>query len=541
MKPQESHGMAKYLHWNALWIGLFLLAIALFLFGSPFSIDDFLFQIPLKPWFDSQGIRIPYGNGDIAVYGYPLPLIMEVIREHAATDNSRLCNIIVSFILPFPKWVGMLPPFLAWCYAVTGSIRLSGTDWRRSHLIPVAIFFWTFFMTWRGGMTSVVYAFNYVVSAGLCILLLRLLFSGGRGRGRMLGILVLSTAIGWWQEAFSIPMIAGIAALTALRKDCRNRYFYASLVGLSIGLVGIVGTPSFSYRFLHQATSPLYDLSRKLACALLWDVPYWIFTVLLLYVMSKGYWKKVRNKSLTVLLAISGFIPICMMMVTYCDCRITTWTQIASVAGILCIVNDVWPDYWQRLTPVTATVSTVCLVSSFLHLAVADYYALKMRASITAAVEHFQRNPSETHFGEVHTNDRLPLIALTMPGSFAYGSTIALIDRYVSQAQYSFAIIPQELRNITERSGVPLDGDSGARLIDGRIVIPSKYDGPVTHNSYTGSCHFLADYGDGYRAIRVSISTFKSESDGKRYYYVCPYDSWIDKHFRQIKGLRYAR
>lgn len=101
------------------------------------------------------------------------------------TDNIRLGNLLILFFLLLPKWVGSSIMTLLWVYGVMDALKLSGIDWYKSALVPLALFLWTFGILWSENYGVMDYQFNYLFSLAVAMWLLRFLERREWGEGSM--------------------------------------------------------------------------------------------------------------------------------------------------------------------------------------------------------------------------------------------------------------------------------------------------------------------------------------------------------------------
>lgn len=526
-------------HWNTLWIALFLSAIGIFLFATPLTSDDFSFQEKFTGWYLDHGMQVPEENlNAFSVGDFPFHQTTEAWKQRIQTDNSRLGNLIVTPLLLFPKWVGMTLAYAAFLIGFFKCLSLASLNRRRSPLVSLAIFLWTFFFPWRDSMASMVFAFNYIIPSGLSLWLVSLVL-GKPSTVRPAKILLLSFLTGWWHEGFCLPLIVGFLLLLCLRPEFRRKQTFLALVGLTCGLLFIIVPGSFGNRV--DNTVKWGNLLDNLPFALIISVPYILFFLIWMW-MRRRRRKIAENPTVTFMLA-SGFVPIVLLLATYSQSRLITWSICASVTGILYLLNHCRLPHRKAGALFLHLSQAVLLVLSFAHLGVADYYAFRIRSYFYRGIHEFNINPDRTIFGEVLTQDKLPMIAFNMPDALVFNTSVEIINRtrlkyYNETPSNTFAIIPQELRNTTVSSGTKLQGNLNARAYNGRIFAPrdSSAGQPTRLIDYS---NFEVDFGRGYVRKPICILPYRSEADGRQYWCILPYSSWVDFTFGEIKGIRY--
>lgn len=526
-------------HWNTLWISLFFIGIGIFLLGTPKTIDDFWFQQSLSGWYESQGMIVPEESTDIRNYGFPFEEIVATWKFRITSDNARLGNILVTPLLVFPKWIGMSAVYISFILSFFLSLRTASVDWRRSLLVSPAIFIWTFIFPWRDGMTSLVFAFNYVMPAGLSVWLCYLILK--KRAASNIGVLILAFLVGWWHEAFAGSLICGLIATAILYKGYRNRLTYTALAGLIAGLLLIVLPSSFGHRI--GVTVSRDSLFNNLFNCMIINFTYIIFIIMCIW------WSFRRKRSVkdpvVIFMLFSGSVSVFLMLLTYTQSRITTWTTCASLIGILILLKD-YRTPRSRTANIIKNIATATLLAlSLIHLTFVDYYSIKIYNSFFNGVHEYNENPQKQLFGKVYSPDKLPMILLNLPDHLIYNTTCHLIfTSYESSHQHipehPFYIIPEELKYTTRESGTPLKGDLNARMYNGRIIVEAENSG-ITSRYIVQYGIYEIDLGNGYIVKNIALYKFRSEADGREYYYISPYTSWIEKHFKEIKGIRHLR
>lgn len=91
---------------NVVSLIIFVIGLSLFLIVTPKNADDYLYLLHFRDWFTNQGIIFPENGGNIFKAGFPLNESIYSVIEHYKLDNGRLGNIVATFFLILPKWVG---------------------------------------------------------------------------------------------------------------------------------------------------------------------------------------------------------------------------------------------------------------------------------------------------------------------------------------------------------------------------------------------------------------------------------------------------
>lgn len=522
------------LHWNVFWLFVLTIGLGIVLFVTPRSADDYWFVKNMRWWFVQQDILETDNGGDVVCYGLPWHDIWLEIKYRISIDNARLGNILVLPFLFLPKWVGMTPVMISWLFTMRCSFSLSRVDWRTSVAVPMAVFLWTFFIPWRDSMTSVVFAFNYVVPGALVCALLMSLFRSHGHRRSLPKVILLGFLTGWWHEAFGLPIAAGLLSLIIIDRRWRNGMVFSALGAIVAGTLMILCAPSFGIRAGGTVDVSVGGVLKKLPMVLAMTAPYWLFISMVVYrlVRRKAMW----SRPLLVMMAVSGMVPEIMSLVTYTQSRIVYWTECASVIGLLALLADWTPAGCIRARIAKGAMVLLALLAS-VHWACADYFSFKIRREFMSAIEHYRRNPDLTAFVNIIDSHKLPLIALNMPNVLAFNTDLSQFNHYLDDREPKMHVVPEELRRATMETGEAIDGNMEARVLDGWLYtpVPEGLEAPFCGPS----SEFDVDFGDGYRKYPIWFVSFRSEADGRDYVYVHIYTSWFNNHFRHLRGFRY--
>lgn len=520
------------LHWNVLWLMALTVGIGIVLFVMPRNLDDYWFVKEMRWWFVQQDILETDGGGDVLRYGFPWHDILKEIEFRVTIDNARLGNILVLPFLFLPKWVGMVPVMLSWLYIMRSSFRLSRVDWRTSPMVPAAVFLWTFFIPWRDSMTSVVFAFNYIIPCALACALLMSLFHG-HGR-RLIKVVLLGFLTGWWHEAFGLPIAAGLLTLVLVDRRWRNRLTFSALAALVTGTLMIVCAPSFGVRTGSTVNVYISEILRKMPAVMVMTAPYWLYVCIFVFRLIRR--KAMREKALLVMMVVSGAVPVIITLVTYTQSRIMFWTECAAVIGLMTLFGRWKPFGSIRAGLVKGVMAALALLAS-IHLAYADYFTFRIRHEYMSALAQYRQNPESAAFVDVINSQTLPMIVLNMPDVLMFNSDMYQFNAYLDSDEPKLHVVPRELRRATMETGEAIGGNMEARVLNGRLYTPVPEGLEVPMHGMASE--FDADFGDGYKKYSIWFVSFRSEADGRDYVYVHIYTSWYNNHFRRLRGFRY--
>lgn len=524
---------------------LFTAAIGVFLIGMPKYTDDYWFLRNLSEWYYSQGIADATEGGNIFKAGMPWREVFQTQYELWKYDNVRLGNQLVVFFLLLPKWVGSGISLLAWIYTMFISFRMARVDIKCSALVFLAVIMWGVFVAWSNQMGSMVFQYNYVLATAVSLWLISLLNfwkpdnrESSRSRHSAVfsrfaagaGCFIVGIIAGWWHEAFSISVFAGLCFLCLLFKECRNYKTFCAMAGLLIGIAILVEAPGTEIR----AGGFNLDFKSKIPYIVAYNLSYYIFLAVVLFVGYKHGWKRLLSDKLVLFCLINGLIPICISSIIYAEARVTWWSQIIAVIGMMRVLEDYRPRYWNSYSKGNLIWLIPLGMLTFIHLIVADVYVFKIRDYMHKGIMAFSENPEKTVFEDVVTCDDFPLISGRMP-DVVMSAQLGWFANFLRpwSGKLNFNIIPSELRNATAGAGRQLKGDIGARELGGRVFMAAE------GKDYL-NCQFTwfdVDFGNGPVAVQAAVFRFYSEADGKEYIYINLLSPWFARHFKTIQAI----
>lgn len=538
-KKRPASILRGILCWNLLWIVLSAAGLGVFLIGMPKYIDDYWYMIHLGPWFESQGIFSPEQGGDVWSHGIPWAMVYDTWVEHWTTDNARLCNCILPLLLLLPKWACSVVSLLAWVVAMFLSFRLSGTDWRRSAFVPVALALWGFLMPWKDSMGALAFQETYVWLSAIALWLVRLYLSERHGTGRCVALFALGVVVGWWHEGFGLPIIVGLLMLALVFRRFRGWKTWAAVAGLACGVAVIMLAPAMARRSSVNLHLDAAYIASSLLKGLAVNLPYIGALAVVAAASVRRRGASLLKDPVVLFSLTSGLASMAMVFVTFTNSRVVWWADLISVICIMRVIVLEWPGTWGSYRLWSRILGAALLVPLYVHQGVAAYYTLEFRRDLERCVAFYADNPGRSIFGRVRTGENLPVASLNLPDVLEYQNGLAPMSAYWSELgrKDHFYIIPQELRNVTATSGQALDGDAGMRMLDGWLF----YESDGRDLGYPPTVPAEADYGSGYVPVQARLAEFVSEADGRRYVYVYLYTNWFNQHLRRIRGVRHIQ
>ena len=513
-------------------ITVFAFGFAIFLIGMPKYVDDIRFMEFIYPWMVEHGIANFNEGINIFREGFPWEEISKTWITNWYGDNIRLGNLLVVFFLLLPKWVGGMLSSGVWLWCMKASYRLAGIDLRRSSLVALGLVLWVVFMPWENWLDTLVFQFNYILPTGIIlwyILKVR----------KRIWLLVMGLVIGWWNEAFSIPLLASLISIALLYKSERKSSVLFAFLGISLGIIIIAVAPGTVERFNIQVSFSHNTLIEKGWGLLSFNISFYLFTILqLLQGVRKGF-PTIWQDRLSVFLWLNGLYNILLSLATYVAPRVTWWAQIVSIIGILYLLHKNAPEYWNSykwkniwyVIPITA--------AALIHLIFVDITVCRINRSFNKAIDNYLANPGKSVFSEVYTLGDYPMLSFNRPVVGFYGPDTSkdISDLIAVKGDQPFIIIPKELQYASVKTGDSLAGSPGVRIQNGRVYIDS--DSIKLGNRERVILE--VDYGKGYVWTRGYAYKFKSEGDGRYYHYIHVESPWYVQHFKKIRGLRIDR
>lgn len=528
---------------NTLFLSLFIVAIGVFMIGMPKYSDDLWYMFNLRDWFYEQNIYNFTLGGNILKYGIPWTDIFKTWHDHWLTDNIRIGNLLVIFFLLLPKWVGSGFALLILIYSIIECFRIADINFRKSPLVLLGILIFGICLPWWDRMGSMDYQFNYVLSTGVGLWFLsRLKINNGTGKQTKIGGItcIITFLVGFlagaWHEGFSIPIMIGVIFLLFMYKSCRNKNFYWGLSGIVIGIALISFTPGTFYRLSLFYNPSIDSLDDKLRYIILYNLIFYLFLVVcMLFILRKGIKLFLKDKLLT-FCVINGLIPIIILTIIYNVPRITWWTQIVSLIGLIHILNIEWPIYWKRYKSTNLIFLIPLYILMLCHFVWCDLYVIKMRNTFIKGIEDYIAFPDKTVFGEVITLKNQEPICYKLPDALFFGIYLGQTGTilYPFVGKNDFKIIPKELKFTEASSGRLIKGGLGIREFNGRLIVEEN----KTSFPEFDLVKLKADYGKGYMEVFAYSYKFKSEADGKDYRYIHLMSPWYLQQFGELRSLK---
>lgn len=504
------------LNWNLLWLILCWIGLAIFMMAMPKYCDDYRFMSPFAEWMRNAGVENPDDGVNLWHSSFPWDELKYIWKWHYLNDNSRICNIFAVPALWLPKWLISGTAAIFWGMAMWLSLKLSGINWRYSALVSFAVAAWILLFYWCDTMGCVVFQFNYVISSGLALAYIYWLRNYGERTNWRFRILILfaSFFVGGWQEAFSVPIVAGMIIVAILEHKLLKPNVLLALSGMIAGILWISVAPPTAARIIGGSQSMEWAVVTD-------DIighPLFLIDLLIyaIFAWRKG-WRTLVADRFMIFCEVSVIISIIMEIVLHGGVRAGWWCDLISVPLLLRMSTKIWPftengyRRWSR-----RFTAVVILLISYLRIGVADVEAFRYRAQLRDAVSIGLSNPNEA-IGVDWIYDQFPgLLRGAMPDRALYGYPLTGLREYYGYPDESpfLSMIPKEIFAVSANSASILPGNAGVYEWNGFFFIPLRRNGvEIKQSDISGNLILDSNREAGY----IPWVVFRSESDGNDY------------------------
>lgn len=453
---------------------------------------------------------------------FPWQAITDTWSDHYMTDNARLGNIILPFLLIAPKWIAatILGGFTAWIAAAMTRLA-PGKQWSLS-LLSLAMLLVTFAFPWHECMFGICYGLNYIVPSAFMLVAVRIWLEPGEKHIYTGWLLCLVT--GFWHEGFAVPLGTGLAASMIFFRELRSWKRAAMTACLIPGFVWLISSPGF----FHDTES--YGLVPPLQN---WAIVAKLHVALIIYILLVCF-KAIRQKHIR-LSPLTVIVLGVALMSMYINVRVLrgerpSWpSHVIASAGIVAICARMLSTQWLTLTrrSVTAIIAVAALLA--VHFGVTVHYTLILRRGMDRAVDQLRADPYATAFTKIIPPEQQPLIAWRKPMSEAWdpwnnhnlARYFRIKDSKTDKKEGNVMTAPEALRKAGPQAGKPVAGSTALREIDGYMFIAAAKDVPS---------RYVVDLGAVKKVTDVQLLPFTAD-DGNRYYYVAPRLSYFPYFF----------
>ena len=510
---------------NITLLTLFVVAMGIFFIVTPKYNDDIWHLKGWGEWFERNGAEIPSDGVNVFTAKIPADKVWESIKVHLDKDRVRLSNAIgFLFLLP-PKWIGSTIAFLFWLVTVWCVFKLSFTRYDDTLLLALAMAMWVFIFPWYEYMGCIMLQFNYLVPSGLMIMLLVWLRHGGRTGWSAAFLAAYTFIAGLFHEGFTVSVLGSLIIIGIFYKECRTRRIWLVVGALALALAIQLHPGGPIYKMTTDAG--LGSTMRMYLMRTLTHVPsIWIaLCVSAAYIWRKGFRRFVSNPFYC-FCWVSEFLGIILAMMAR-EPRGAWWGDVCVLMMILHMARQVvhLKAVWRYV------LAALLLVPTFFELIMLDIYTFRFASEYRRIYRQYRIKPGEPYFTSLIASPweswyMAPTVSQNW--TFYYMRTPELYG--LPWSGNEMKIIPDDLRRVNEHSGSLLQGDMGIRKVGRHLVAPAGAETPVVQN-------VTADFGVRHFEGLVFCIPFKSESDGKIYYYIDFPWREFEKNLFDIKGV----
>lgn len=428
------------------------------------------------------------------------------VRDRFSWDNSRLCNLIDTYMLIQPHWISKVLFIMSIAfglYLMTKICDIQAVQWRS--FILLSFLFW-FGPMWEDSMFSIVYGYNYIVILPIFFGLIYI-FLHPSCCPLWVGIL-LGFLLSVWHESYSVAFMAGAGLCTVFNWKNIDRRCIVLLLTVIIGSLWFALTPAIYIRQSHKGFS-WWHLPRLVYCWL-----YYIYIIL----WGFGFFLRGRKQMLAPLHMFCVGSGVLLLLVLFSDiARASMPSLLLSCCGIVVLVHD----YFSKCRNGVKTLATFVLaILLFASMTSAIYVMFKVNRSIERIYQvHFDPNFTEKYaFAPMYYPWDAPALAHRRPDDYLvtpYERNLNSLARYTKKRVF---MVPEELRSYRTGNGVTISDNSDFKLWRGYLVSENLAD-----TAFNGA---YIKY--GWRIDRGAVfSTVFRADDGNEYVYIVPKRSTI--------------
>ena len=168
-------------------------------------------------------------------------------------SDGRLANLICMFCLALPRWFVAIFSAFALIYIAFGSLRLVGIDGFKAPAALAFIALWlNFGIQWRDELLYMDFAINYLWSAALMLIFLKLFFDD---KANWAISIIVALVLGIFQEGAAFPALCGCAAWGIFNLKRLSARRISMLVALIPGILYILFFSAMTERLENDAYS----------------------------------------------------------------------------------------------------------------------------------------------------------------------------------------------------------------------------------------------------------------------------------------------
>lgn len=545
--------------WNTLFIAIFLFGYGFYLVMTPRSVDDYWFTDNLREWFVANGAAYPDDGVNLFQSGIPLDRIFDTISYHYADDNIRFPNIIATFLLLLPKWVGSSLIAFLFGWSVFIAFRLAGVDWRKSWLVPFALLAWTLCLPWHDRLYSFDYQINYFLPLWLGLMLISSLRRVVDGCARRWWLpLIWAFFLGISHEGLASPILVGLAVQAIVFRKWRDKSVIISVVLIALGIMLLMSSPGMVRRVGFDV-----DENYQKLFALWWlkEVFLWrsqsflLFVAVSVLIIMKRGWAGFKSSQLVLFWMVSSSAAVTLMLVIDAP-RVLIWSEFVSVLAVMRLLCDNFRSCCGGYNKWTALAGLLVVTLLSLHVVELVKLTMRCRQSARESYESYVKNNGGNMFADPCDPAHAHPLAFGLPGMKFSKDCNTLFMRYFGRIDNrstdispkilppdmrSTTMIPRDLEYVTRGSGRDVSCGDGIREVNGYYFAPfPESNRPFRYSIWESvQTRLTVDFGKGPREIIVLGHQFRSKGDGREYLWLPLEFNWYMTHFKTLREVRF--
>lgn len=415
-------------------------------------------------------------------------LMWQICKNHWSYDTGRLCNLLSPvFLGVFPKLVfSIISGIFIWIsirlMCLLAEVKCGSTG---SWIIVLLV---TFALPWFDYMFSVIFAINYVWPSALTLLIVYWLLNWNLVKTKlttkrfmaMCGVALLT---GWMHEGFSVPAIAGLSAVLALKKRLPERREMILLMFYIAGALLIVVSPALWVR-TSTAESLFIRMSlfERIIHGIGFNILFFIFGIFLVISCFRHNFRdrlkeNLKLRELILFVAISSTVATLIYYIFYTGPRMSWYaTQFCSVGLVALIRSECRP--FKRLVGCVVNYLIAILVATNLIAAVVEQNELYCENKDIVGL--FLNSPNgEVYYDNIPVHISLSLLKPSMRNFNEYLPMKLFSEYWRKDENLMLSLLPLGLKNFAPNKASVCHSDSTLYLKDGLLLsrdpLPAGY------------------------------------------------------------------
>lgn len=466
-------------------------ALAIVFAASPYLIDDYSYMKWLNITEDGMSLSWHSIRGNF-LWRY-------------AHDNVRLANIAVAFAFALPKWINGLILGSSLVAAVWILCRLICRKPIRWGTLAATLVLTLFFLPLGNVSFAMDFQYNYLGSSLILSLVFLLFFRNSFPI--WLGV-IAGIVIGWWHEGFAAPALAGLGVVFLKNPEYRENNRFWMLATMFLTLVAMAFVPGAADRISYQ--TPLKQESHFYKClfSLFGSIIFIAMSIVAICRKKKLWHNPVWTAFMATVLAGAVLRMLCN------DPRSAWAAELVSSCGIVMFLPKT--TFFIGRVNVNKTVAAALALLLFVHLAVADVYAVRNHNDFNKMIEH-EKNGDMFAVLDILSGEDFPLIVWNTADSPYRWQGHARYYDIADSVVHGMSICPPDLLDFTPASAVDTLQCGWYRSPRGRLVaehtdstMHARYDYPIIKGRFYDE------------ELMVRVFPFVSRADGRAYDYILP-------------------